>query len=478
MALDFPNAPTNGQIYTATSGEQWIYEAATNSWTSKGLVNTAGGLQYKGDVNITAVPPAGVASGSQYSVNPGGTANAGFGPGVTGTVAKGSMLMYTGTGWIETNHAVAEATPAVKGIDTRKWNRVGTVLSPATAGDVVNISAGTAALPGLTPVGDPDTGIYSPGADQVAVATKGVGRLFVDASGNVGVGRVVNGVPLAAALDGPGERIPFIISNSDVAANNGAGIHFAPSNSVVGASIMCIAESDFSAPANRDGALSFRTRLNDSALGSSERLRVTSAGLVGIGTSAPGSPLSVQGSDNSVIAHFHGRTGTNTRGLKIGLATNVTANHLVDLNAVGTDGTLTFSSNSNEKGRLTSSGQLLVGTSTNVGSSSNTAPVVAGTFMSFQGSASSASKTEVDLFTLPNGNASYLITAIVKNGANAVLYSSCYFVGTNLNSSAVIAPINVGTFMVLTLNGMVVRGTQSSGVPNLISWSVTRIANL
>ena len=140
MALDFPNAPTNGEVYTdAGTGEQWIYEAATNSWTSKGLVNTTGGVQYKGDINITATPPTGVTSGWQYSVNPGGTANAGFGPGVAGTVAKGSMVMYTGTGWVETSHAVPDATPAVKGIDTRKWNRTGTVLSPATAGDDVNI---------------------------------------------------------------------------------------------------------------------------------------------------------------------------------------------------------------------------------------------------------------------------------------------------------------------------------------------------
>jgi hypothetical protein len=48
----------------------------------------------------------------------------------------------------------------------------------------VDGSAGTPALQGS----DPNTGIYSPGENQVAVATNGVGRLFVDASGGVGVG--------------------------------------------------------------------------------------------------------------------------------------------------------------------------------------------------------------------------------------------------------------------------------------------------
>jgi hypothetical protein len=44
---------------------------------------------------------------------------------------------------------------------------------------------GTAAAPGIAFETDPNTGIYTPGADQLAVATNGTGRLFVDASGNV-----------------------------------------------------------------------------------------------------------------------------------------------------------------------------------------------------------------------------------------------------------------------------------------------------
>jgi hypothetical protein len=41
---------------------------------------------------------------------------------------------------------------------------------------------GTAAAPGIAFETDPNTGIYSPGADQLAVATNGTGRLFVDAT--------------------------------------------------------------------------------------------------------------------------------------------------------------------------------------------------------------------------------------------------------------------------------------------------------
>ena len=68
------------------------------------------------------------------------------------------------------------------------WTRTGTTLAPTTAGDVVEVSAGTAALPGLTPVGDPNTGIYSPGADQVAVATNSSERIRIGADGEIGLG--------------------------------------------------------------------------------------------------------------------------------------------------------------------------------------------------------------------------------------------------------------------------------------------------
>jgi hypothetical protein len=45
------------------------------------------------------------------------------------------------------------------------------------------LALGSASTPSLKFTGDTNTGIYSPGADQVAISTNGTGRLFVDASG-------------------------------------------------------------------------------------------------------------------------------------------------------------------------------------------------------------------------------------------------------------------------------------------------------
>jgi hypothetical protein len=57
-----------------------------------------------------------------------------------------------------------------------------------TLGNRVSVPLGTAALPSIYPGTDTNTGIYSPGADQLAVATNGTGRLFINATGNVGIG--------------------------------------------------------------------------------------------------------------------------------------------------------------------------------------------------------------------------------------------------------------------------------------------------
>ena len=112
-----------------------------------------------------------------------------------------------------------------------------------TTGDVMTgalgIIAGTAGSPGLYFSGDTNTGIYSPGADQVAISTNGTGRLFVDASGNVGVGMsptqnlsVKNSVTIgdattasSLALNGA-TLIGSAISNKAYWSGGGTGFYF------------------------------------------------------------------------------------------------------------------------------------------------------------------------------------------------------------------------------------------------------------
>jgi len=69
------------------------------------------------------------------------------------------------------------------------WVTVGTLASAnlgllASGGTLVS-ALGSASTPGITFTGDLNTGIYSPGADQVSIATGGSDRVSVDANGNV-----------------------------------------------------------------------------------------------------------------------------------------------------------------------------------------------------------------------------------------------------------------------------------------------------
>jgi hypothetical protein len=50
------------------------------------------------------------------------------------------------------------------------------------------LGLGSAGTPSIKFTGDTNTGIYSPGADQIAVATNGTERLRVTSAGNVGIG--------------------------------------------------------------------------------------------------------------------------------------------------------------------------------------------------------------------------------------------------------------------------------------------------
>jgi hypothetical protein len=154
-----------------------------------------------------------------------------------------------------------------------------------------NVSLGTAALPGVAFDGDPNTGIYSPGADQLAVATNGQGRLFIDASGNLGLGVTpvsqngkvfhIDGGAGAADIRLTNNTTGSSINNGGILALSGSGIY------------LWNLENDI---------LSFGTN-------NAEKLRITSGGLVGIGDSAPESLLHLKGSNATLKIESSVNTG-------------------------------------------------------------------------------------------------------------------------------------------------------------------------
>jgi hypothetical protein len=153
------------------------------------------------------------------------------------------------------------------------------------------LALGSAATPSLKFTGDPDSGLFSPGANQVAISTGGTGRLFVDASGLVGVGtsspnsffHVKGGNNNVANIDNDGSQYTNL-GFSNNGTEKGA-IYWDNSNSAF-----------ILGPNAASSQLLFRAN-------NAERARIDSSGRLGIGNSAPGALLHVTGTsgDNSII---------------------------------------------------------------------------------------------------------------------------------------------------------------------------------
>jgi hypothetical protein len=106
--------------------------------------------------------------------------------------ASEPATMYAYQWWADTTTGLLK----IRNAANSAWVTIGTLasanlgllpLAGGTMTGVLAVTAGTAALPGIAVSGDPNTGIYSPGADQVGIATGGTSRIVVDASGNVNI---------------------------------------------------------------------------------------------------------------------------------------------------------------------------------------------------------------------------------------------------------------------------------------------------
>ena len=267
----------------------------------------------------------------------------------------------------------------VQGVQGGNWTRTGTTIAPKITGDVVKISAGTAALPGLTPVGDPNTGIYSPGADQVAVSTGGAARLFVNAIGRVGIGTVSPtytldvagscrvGAPntstaiLEIGVGATGDRTSYIDLVGDTTYSD-FGLRLIRSGGAnADSELRHRGTGNLILNSQELGAVSFKTN-------NTERVRIDSAGLVGIGTTSPQVPLEVyRGNTEGDILRLSGSTDGNFRGLTFSTeATGGFSGALHRATIESGAGTFAFSILTGEKVRIDSSGRLLVGTSTSI----------------------------------------------------------------------------------------------------------------
>jgi len=197
---------------------------------------------------------------------------------VTGTVSGNTIQGQTVSGATITGGAAAFTTVT---------GGVATITSGVFA-------LGSASNPSISFTGDANSGLYSPGADQVAISTGGTRRLVILSDGKVGLG--------AASV---------LQQGSGVDGGSAAGV-LELYNGGTGDTTL-----------ENTGAFPILFKTNGS-----ERLRITSAGLVGVGTSSPSTTLEIQNSSTprlrigDGIRHFEIHGGSSTQNVALGTAYN------------------------------------------------------------------------------------------------------------------------------------------------------------
>jgi hypothetical protein len=259
---------------------------------------------------------------------------------------------------------------AVNTADKRLYTKDsgGNVVEVGTnPGTAVTFVAGTNSAPAITTTGDTNTGIFFPAADTIAFAEGGAERMRITSDGEVLVGGTTS---IAAAsgvltLERSGSAIINLFRNSTTIVNtNSLGdIRFygadTTGNTPTQLAFIEARASGAHGPGDNPTDLVFGTTADGSDT-VAERMRIDSAGNVGIGTSSPERTLSVL-STAQAISTFG--TSNTTRGLISFTDANTTSNTHVMVGAVG-DNLIFTSGGSGERMRITSAGEVLVGGTT------------------------------------------------------------------------------------------------------------------
>ena len=354
------------------------------------------------------------------------------------TVPQGTVsspgVKFSGTGNDNTgvySPGIDELGLVTNGVNRLSIDSAGAVSIPGTLG-VTGAVTGTSTVSGsaLIPTGSsvPTNGVYLPAANSVAISTGGSGRLFINSSGQVGVGTSSPGVPLdidSAAGTGLKLRVATNTENKNFSIANSAGtVGWTFGNGVTAtAKQFVLYDNDAGAArilvdssgrvgigtssnlnglltlhqndtqlylkqsnadagfilgcSDSDGFLKFQRRQSST---NSTRMVISDTGNVGIGTASPdtNSQLHVVGSSYQPLfvnttgvggggAAFS-RSGTQALYIGTGGSSWLTGSSTAD-GLIRAENNLVFATNgNNQRAQIDSSGRLLVGTSTAVSS--------------------------------------------------------------------------------------------------------------
>ena len=263
---------------------------------------------------------------------------------------------------------VADALSAVSG---------GTVNGAVTITGVTTVQAGTAAAPAITTTGDTNTGIFFPAADTIAFAEGGAEVARFDSAGNFGLG-----VTPSAWSAG---YVGFQVKNASLASYTSGAFTWVGSNWYNNSGNKYIGTGFATLYEQTDGKHAWLTAASGTAgnaISFTQAMTLSAGGLLSVGTTnASGATIRGNGASNANAYYYLDANGpfggsasySSILGFALYTDTGARYNSQAEITCVSDgnySGSLTFSTQNpgtypnpvTERARITSDGNLLVGT--------------------------------------------------------------------------------------------------------------------